>query len=86
MLHYGKNRVCQARDTLGKGHKTLGKDFAECTPSANWVGIGPTGKELFAEFCPSGCSAKPLPCVKSKLSAKKVNRRYPNGDGEATWH
>ena len=75
MIHYGKNRLCQAARTLGEGRKTLGKAFAECTPSANSVGKGATGKELFAEFTPSGRSTKPLPSVKMKHSANKSNRR-----------
>ena len=73
--HYGKIWVCQVTKTLGKGRKPLGKGFAECTPSANGVGIGTTGKELFAEFFSSGRSAKPLPSVKMKRSANKSNRR-----------
>lgn len=48
-MHYQNRALCVVSATLGNGHKTLGKAFAECDTRQRSLSYGRTGKAYFAE-------------------------------------
>jgi hypothetical protein len=48
-MHYRNRVLCRVSKTLGKGHFTLGKGFAECNTRQRTLGKDFIGKGFFAE-------------------------------------
>jgi len=54
LYHYRTRVLCRVSQTLGKGRKTLGKFFAECSTRRSVHGLSSTGEAGFAECLFSG--------------------------------
>ena len=81
MHHYRTRVLCRVSQTLGKGRKTLGNFFAECSTRRSAHGLSSTGKAGFAECLFSGTRQTFAVC-QAALGKKKLKRDGQQQTGE----
>ena len=85
-MHYRTRVLCRVSQTLGKGQKTLGNFFAECSTRRSAHGLSFTGEAGFTECLFSGTRQTFAVC-QAALGKKKLKRdgrtgKLANGTGE----
>ena len=74
--HYRTRLLCRVPQTLGKGRKTLGNNFAECSSRRSAHGVSSIGEAGFAECRFSGTRQSFVVCQVA------LDKKSVNGTGE----